>query len=143
MASKSGSNKPTKSIWIRAVGILMAFVIVGFGTTAFGLVNTIFVKGEKYSALAEKQQLLDIVTKAKRGNIYDRNMNVLATSATVWQVYASPNDIDKKDKPQIAEDLAEILSLGSESKCFTAHIHSICSIYDCYLKHLKAACRYQ
>ena len=114
MASKSGSNKPTKSIWIRAVGILMAFVIVGFGTTAFGLVNTIFVKGEKYSALAEKQQLQDIVTKAKRGNIYDRNMNVLATSATVWQVYASPNDIDKKDKPQIAEDLAEILSLDTK-----------------------------
>ena len=114
MASKSGSSKPTKSIWIRAVGILMAFVIVGFGTTTFGLVNTIFVKGEKYSALAEKQQLQDIVTKAKRGNIYDRNMNVLATSATVWQVYASPNDIDKKDKPQIAEDLAEILSLDTK-----------------------------
>ena len=28
-----------------------------------------------------------------RGNIYDRNGNVLATSATVWQVYAVPNKI--------------------------------------------------
>lgn len=108
------SKGPTKSIWFRALIVLFAFILVGFGSTGYGLINTIFVNGEKYSALAEKQQLQDIVTKAKRGNIYDRNMNVLATSATVWQVYASPSDMDEKDKPEIAENLAKILDLDVE-----------------------------
>ena len=81
----------SKSIRFRALIVLLIFTVVGFGATGFGLINTIFVNGERYAKLAEQQQLQDIVTKAKRGDIYDRNMNVLATSATVWQVYATPS----------------------------------------------------
>ncbi len=105
---------PTKTMWYRAFVILMAFTIFGFGATGFGLIRTIFVNGEHYAKLAEEQQLQDIVTKAKRGNIYDRNMNVLATSATVWQVYATPSSMDDDKKPEIAKKLAEILDLKIE-----------------------------
>ncbi|MEE1003199.1 MAG: penicillin-binding transpeptidase domain-containing protein [Acutalibacteraceae bacterium] len=101
----------SKSIWFRALIVLLIFTVVGFGATGFGLINTIFVNGERYAKLAEQQQLQDIVTKAKRGDIYDRNMNVLATSATVWQVYATPSSIEEEKKPLIAENLAKIMDL--------------------------------
>lgn len=101
----------SKSIWFRALIVLLVFTVIGFGATGFGLINTIFVNGERYAKLAEQQQLQDIVTKAKRGDIYDRNMNVLATSATVWQVYATPSSIDEEKKPLIAENLAKIMDL--------------------------------
>lgn len=104
----------SKSIWFRALIVLLIFTVVGFGATGYGLINTIFVNGEKYAALAEQQQLQDIVTKAKRGDIYDRNMNVLATSATVWQVYATPSSISEDKKPEIAENLASIMGLKAE-----------------------------
>lgn len=95
----------------RALAILFLFIFVGFGLVGYGLVKTIIINGEEYAKKAEQQQLQDIVTKAKRGDIYDRNMNVLATSATVWQVYASPNSIDSDEKPLIAEKLAKLLDM--------------------------------
>lgn len=101
----------SKSIWFRALVVLLAFTIIGFGATGYGLINAIFVHGDEYAKLAEQQQLQDIVSKAKRGDIYDRNMNVLATSATVWQVYATPSSIDEDKKPLIAENLAKIMDL--------------------------------
>ena len=76
----------SKSIWFRALIVLLIFTVVGFGATGFGLINTIFVNGERYAKLAEQQQLQDIVTKAKRGDIYDRNMKVLAQSATAEMI---------------------------------------------------------
>lgn len=105
---------PSRSVWVRALIVLFAFIFVGFGMCGYGLVNTIYVNGEKYSKLAEEQQLQDIVTKAKRGNIYDRDKTVLATSATVWQVYAAPADMEEDKKPEIAENLAKLLDLKVE-----------------------------
>lgn len=102
---------PSKSVWFRALVVLLVFTVLGFGATGFGLVNTIFIHGEEYAKLAEQQQLQDIVTKAKRGDIYDRNKNKLATSATVWQIYATPSSMDDSKKPEIAENLAKIMSL--------------------------------
>lgn len=99
-----------KKIWKRALLVLFTFVLAGSLSTGYGLINTIFINGEKYSALAEKQQLQDIVTKAKRGNIYDRNMNILATSATVWQLFVAPSNMDKDIKEEVSVKLAKILN---------------------------------
>ena len=59
---------------------------------------------------------------AKRGEILDRNGNVLATNHTVWRIYISPVDIGKATKKQgkpyaeiIARGLSEILSVPYES----------------------------
>ena len=105
---------PSQNLFKRALVVLLIFTIIGFGATGYGLVNTIIIHGKEYAEKAEQQQLQDIVTKAKRGNIYDRNMNVLATSATVWQVYAAPSSIKEEDKPLIAEELSKLLDLKSE-----------------------------
>ena len=65
-----------------------------------------------------QQKVLDQITvgsslKADRGNIYDRNGNLLASSKTTWRIYISPVDIRasvKKKGPQVAEAIARGLS---------------------------------
>lgn len=59
---------------------------------------------------------------AKRGEILDRNGNILATNRTVWRIYISPVDIKKAEKKgkencaeMIARGLSEILSLSYDS----------------------------
>ena len=98
-----------KKVMNRALGVLLTFVIIGIGSTGYGLINAMFVNGAKYAALAEEQQLQDIVTRAKRGDIYDRNGNVLATSATVWQVYAVPNKITSEQKYTIIDSFPKFI----------------------------------
>ena len=105
-----------RRIWVRALVVLLIFVVFGTFSTGYGLVNTIFVNGEKYSKLAEQQQLQDIVTKAKRGNIYDKNMNVLATSATVWQLFVAPATMDDKVKDSAAENISNLLNQKKYTK---------------------------
>lgn len=105
-----------RKIWYRALVVLLIFVVFGAVSTGYGLINTFFVNGEKYSKLAEQQQLQDIVTKAKRGNIYDKNMNVLATSATVWQLFVAPSNMDEKVKDSVAENISNLLNQKKYTK---------------------------
>lgn len=68
-----------------------------------------------YQSKASQQQLRDITVNPKRGTIYDRNMTVLAQSATVWTVFISPADISKTDnnaeRETVAKGLSDILGL--------------------------------
>ncbi len=49
--------------------------------------------------------------RAERGTIYDANMNVLATSNTVWRVFISTRDI-KKASRESGKDYAKIVAYG-------------------------------
>ena len=51
---------------------------------------------------------------ADRGNIYDANMNLLATSNTVWRVFISTKDISRRQKKD-GIDYASIISRGLAS----------------------------
>lgn len=73
-----------------------------------------------------KQKVYDQITtssamRAKRGNIYDANMNLLATTRTVWRVFLSSRDIKKAEKAdgkdyggQIADGLSSLLGVDRE-----------------------------
>ena len=52
------------------------------------------VRGEEMEGRAARQQLSDMTIAANRGTIYDTNMNVLAQSATAWNIIIDPNTID-------------------------------------------------
>lgn len=69
-----------------------------------------------YEELAIRQQLREAPTSAARGIIYDRNMNPLAVSASVDNVYLSPAEIEMygEDKELIADGLADILGLDRD-----------------------------
>ncbi len=63
---------------------------------------------EEYTKRVLNQQLRDTAIPANRGTIYDRNMKVLASSATVWDIVAAPNAIEKEDETAVADVLCGI-----------------------------------
>ncbi|MBR3594497.1 MAG: PASTA domain-containing protein [Clostridia bacterium] len=103
----------------RIMIVLIALVVLTSGVTGVRLAKIMIVDGEEYQAKASEQLLYDTTLAAPRGDIYDANMNILATSATCWTVYLSPNNLKKvKDaaelsaiKSIIAEKLSSILEL--------------------------------
>lgn len=67
---------------------------------------------EEYKAKASSIQLRDTEISPKRGTIYDRNMKVLAQSATVWTVFVSPAESEPEQHERIAEKLSELLDVS-------------------------------
>ncbi|MGI6217775.1 MAG: penicillin-binding transpeptidase domain-containing protein, partial [Coriobacteriales bacterium] len=65
------------------------------------------VQAEEYRQNAASQRTLDEVVYAKRGTIYDRNGNILATSVDATTIYANPSEID--DPKATSEILADVL----------------------------------
>lgn len=80
-------------------------------------INYDYYKNKVYDQITTTSAL-----KAQRGNIYDANMNLLATSATVWRVFVSSRDIKLAEKASdvkytelIAKGLSEILRLSYDT----------------------------
>ncbi len=117
MALRPDKQMRKRSVFIMIIAILCLTIVSGAS-----LVRIMIIKGEEYQSKASEQQLYDSLVTAPRGNIYDKNMNLLATSATAWTVYVMPNSINKlkdaekaqKIRDIIAQGLAEILDMNSE-----------------------------
>lgn len=113
------TNKPNKQMLIRTVVVMVCVILCLTIVSGTSLVKIMIVKGDEYQSKASEQQLYDSLVTAPRGNIYDRNMNLLAKSSTAWTVYITPNGIrslDSEDEREevretIAEGLSEILEL--------------------------------
>ncbi len=120
--AKRENGKLNKMMLRRSVIVLLALVVLTVGVSSIRLIKIMVIDGERYQAEASNQQLYDTTLAAPRGDIYDANMKVLATSATCWTVYLSPNNFKKiKDaaelesvKAIIAEKLSTILELKYE-----------------------------
>ncbi|MGN0522153.1 MAG: penicillin-binding transpeptidase domain-containing protein [Eubacterium sp.] len=75
------------------------------------------IRGEELSLKAETQQLKDTEISAMRGTIYDANKNVLAQSATVWNIFIDPLEIDNdEDRNLIVEKFTELFEYDEEEK---------------------------
>lgn len=103
----------------RAMIVLFTLIFVGFGADAYGLVSTMLVHGDEYSAKAKQSQLHDTEVAAQRGTIYDTNMEPLAQSASASKVYINPSSLDKAlNKAEIIDtlcsELAPILGITAE-----------------------------
>ena len=101
----------TVRMWHRTVFILLLMVLLGFGAVVMSLVRLQIVEGETLKMRAVDNQVKDTVLTAQRGSIYDRNMKLLAQSATVWQVVLEPAYITDKNRETIASGLAKILGM--------------------------------
>lgn len=105
----------TNKMKIKMNFVLAMMVILGFGTLIGRLYYLQFVEGEKYQAMALKQQLRPTAISAQRGTIYDRNMKTLAASATVWNVIISPAEIkNEQELGKIADYLSVLLDVDRE-----------------------------
>ncbi len=115
--------KPNKMMLTRIFVIMVIMILCLSLVSGASLVNIMILNGEKYQSKASEQQLYDSLVSAPRGDIYDRNMQVLATSSTAWTVYITPNGIKKiKDADQrenvkktIAKGLSEILEVDYDT----------------------------
>jgi stage V sporulation protein D (sporulation-specific penicillin-binding protein) len=115
--------KPGKQMIIRIIAVMMVLILALSCVSTYSLVNIMIINGDKYQNAASEQQLYDSLITAPRGDIYDRNMQTLATSSTAWTVYITPNGIHKlkdadeqeKVRKTIAENLSEILDLEYET----------------------------
>ena len=69
-----------------------------------------------YSRLALRNQTRTTRVTADRGMIYDRNMNILACSQSVENVYLDPHELkqSKADIPAIGQKLGEILNIDPQ-----------------------------
>ena len=105
----------------RAIAVLTAFALFA-SYLLFTIFRLCYFMYDYYSDKTYDQVTTTSNLGARRGNIYDSNMNLLATSSTVWRVFVSTRDIklaekedNKKYSEIISSGLAEILSLSSES----------------------------
>ena len=112
MALKRQGNSMKKRMNI----VLFVMVFIGFGILIARLYQIQIVDGEMYRGKALAQQLRPTQITAKRGNIYDRNKKILASSATVWTVTISPAEIkDAAELEKIADFLSETLDVDREN----------------------------
>ena len=75
------------------------------------LFNIAYLNHEYYKNKTYDQITTSSALRAQRGNIYDADMNLLATSKTVWRIFVSTRDI-KKATSADGVDYAELISLG-------------------------------
>jgi len=111
---RKSQTKVTNNMRKRAIFVMVCFfafccVIV------FNMFNIQVVNYEQYKAKASSIQLRDTAISPKRGTIYDRNMKVLAQSATVWTVFVSPAESDPDQHARIAEKLSELLDVDYDA----------------------------
>ena len=110
---------PSRSMIIRIIVVWAIMTLCVFGLVGGRLVYLMGVKSDFYQQKAAEQQLYDTELSARRGEIYDRNGELLATSAQVWTVYVTPNSFKSIDdeaklnavKSEIATNLSAILGM--------------------------------
>lgn len=115
--SKNNSKKrakkgPAQRLRQRTAILILLILVLGFGAAVLRLTYLTTVQSSELQESAVDLQLADTTVSAKRGTIYDANGNVLAESASVWQVVMSPvNFKSDKQRQAAAKGLSEIFDL--------------------------------
>lgn len=98
----------TSKNMLKRLLILAVVIIFLFTANTAGVFYLQTVRGEELAQKAESQQMRDTEISAMRGTIYDSAGNVLAKSATVWNIYIDPLAIViSPDDDDTAEKIAE------------------------------------
>ena len=108
----------------RRIMLIFAFIALLFTALALRVGWHMIIKGEEYAVKANKQQTIDRVVTAVRGDILDASGNQLAISATTHTIWVRPATVKKNGKSDAeiegnareeARQLAELLGLEEES----------------------------
>ena len=85
---------PSRQMLRRSLFLMAVCGIGAFALLLGRLYQLQIIDHEKYESMAIEQQLRSVPSSAMRGVIYDTNMNTLAVSASVDNVYLSPAEIE-------------------------------------------------
>ena len=114
-------RKPRKQTYERVrldsgqhIRLMAVMGLLGIGAlllVLWRLYDLMIVSYDYYGGLALRNQTRTTSVTASRGDIYDRNMNLLATDVGVENVYLNPRELkqSRADIPEIARFLGEIL----------------------------------
>ena len=105
--------RTTNIIIRKRVALLFLGAVVLLSLLILRLAWIQFVRGDELSEKAASYRMREVPVEAKRGTIYDRNMNELVTSVSADSVYAIPSHV--KDKEAAARQLAPLLDMDEEA----------------------------
>lgn len=113
----------TQPMLLRALAVFGVFVVAA-ALLGMRISQLQIDEAAEWEARASNQQLANEPIEPVRGNIYDANMKLLAQSATVWTVEASPEALNQsrissgaeKDPARVAaQEFARILELDEDT----------------------------
>ena len=95
----------------RILGMMAVLGVLAFVPVILRLHRLMVTDYDYYAGLALKNQSRSTAVTAHRGLIYDRNMNILAASRSVENVYLNPRELkqSKADLDALSQVLGEIL----------------------------------
>lgn len=105
-SSQRDSRTAAQSYSGRFTVILLLFAVVAVVWCA-RLVYLQVIAADRLSSEAAAARTSSIEISPRRGTIYDRNGNILASSVDATTIYANPKEIE--DVPETAEALADVL----------------------------------
>lgn len=113
--SAQQSQRANRTILRRTLVLMVLCGIVAFIPLIVTLYNLMITQHDYYEAMAINNQTRYTPLTASRGLVYDRNMNVMASSTTVETVFIDPNEIAKAmEKPENSDLLSKIAAGLSE-----------------------------
>ena len=100
----------------RIMATMVLLGVVAFVPIGFRLYQLMVTDYDYYARLALRNQTRTTVVTAERGNIYDRNMNILASSVGVENVYLDPHELKqaKEDLNLVSQTLGGFLNQDPE-----------------------------
>ena len=95
---------------------MLVLGLAAFLPMALRLYDLMIRNYDYYAGLALRNQTRTTSVTAERGDIYDRNMNILAASVSVENVYLDPHELKQSgaDIAAISSFLGEILGRDSQ-----------------------------
>ncbi len=114
-------NTQTRRTYRRLCSVLLVFALFS-SYLLFNIFKLDYLSYDYYREKTFDQVTTSSALTAKRGNIYDSNMNLLASSSTVYRIFISTKDIKSAQKESgvnysriISSGLAKILSLDENT----------------------------
>lgn len=112
---RSGRNPEVPVTHVRKgiFAMMICLGILSFCAVAGMLVKLMLIDHNKYEEKAIRNQTRTTSVTASRGTVYDRNMNVLAASSSVENIFLDPLELEqnKVDVDALSNALARILDL--------------------------------
>lgn len=99
-------RQQTEAKRLRFILILLALPLLAMFVK---LLDYDVVNVDKYTTLANERRVVESTLYAKRGTIYDRNGNILATSVECHNVFLNPNAVE--DDQAVVDAFQEILNI--------------------------------
>jgi len=101
---------------LRILAVMVLLGIAAFLPVALQLYSLMIDQYDYYYRKALRNQTRTTTVTANRGNIYDTNMNLLAVSVDVENIYLDPHELkqSKADMDLVGQKLGEILDLDPQ-----------------------------